>query len=104
MFNFLVTPDTVLILVNALYFKADWVHPFPVTRPSPFYITENETVTIDMMSLSKDLHYKYDEKLEAQILELPYKVNKVVQRSVSHCEAIILQSYRYLAVDNRIIY
>jgi serine protease inhibitor len=45
-------PDTVLTMVNALYFKAPWARPFrpELTRPAPFHRLDGSTVEADLMS------------------------------------------------------
>ncbi|XP_049854612.1 serpin B6-like isoform X2 [Schistocerca gregaria] len=66
---------TRLVLVNAIYFKGLWNIPFKkeVTSPMPFHVTATETKTVDMMKLQKKFMYTEAEKLEAQVVELPYK-------------------------------
>lgn len=65
--------DVRLVLTNAVYFKGDWVYQFNPnhTKPQPFYVSNNQTETADMMHLKKDLNYTEAEGV--QILELPYK-------------------------------
>jgi serpin B len=64
---------TVLILTNAIYFKALWASPFAPqrTRPDDFYTLASEKVRVDMMHLSGRFRYTDDDK--AQTLELPYQ-------------------------------
>lgn len=68
-----VAPDTVLVLVNALYFKADWKYQFPSSEQQKFYITKENSKDVDMMYITEDLKYKHDTNLGAQIVEIPYK-------------------------------
>jgi serpin B len=65
---------TQMVLVNAIYFKGDWTHPFKEkqTRSEPFYINREDMLNVRMMHLTKELHYHSDSALEAKILELPY--------------------------------
>ncbi|CAH2020518.1 unnamed protein product [Acanthoscelides obtectus] len=65
---------TRLVLVNAIYFKGKWSHPFPVaqTQTEKFYINDDEIMDVQMMHLTKNLFYKEDETLDAKVLELPY--------------------------------
>lgn len=74
--NFIVTvaSNTVLVLVNALYFKADWKYTFPPSHPQKFYVASEDSVDVDMMSISNYFKYKHDTSLGAQIVEIPYKV------------------------------
>jgi serpin B len=47
-----ITPDTALVLANAIYFKGNWARPFDPrsTRPQAFRRQDGSTVTVPMMS------------------------------------------------------
>nr|XP_023679192.1 leukocyte elastase inhibitor-like [Paramormyrops kingsleyae] len=64
-----------LVIVNALYFKGEWLHMFDrfKTREMPFKINERETKPVQMMYLQKVLPFKYIEEYDLQIVEMPYK-------------------------------
>jgi serpin B len=64
---------TVLLLTNAIYFKALWASPFAAqhTRPDDFQAPAGEKVRVDMMHLSEK--FRYAEDASAQVLELPYQ-------------------------------
>ncbi len=66
------TPDTRLAIVNAIYFKGRWVDPFQkrATADAPFHITAAQPVTAHFMH--HDAYFKYAEPAGCQILELPY--------------------------------
>ncbi len=66
------TPATVLVLTNAIYFKGDWETQFDPerTREAEFRGLGGAT-TVRMMSRKGDYGYSEDE--DVQILELPYK-------------------------------
>jgi serpin B len=68
-----VTALTRLVLVNAIYFKGDWVTKFPKeeTGPSDFRTAPGRTVTVSMMHLREKL--RYAESVAWQALELPYQ-------------------------------
>lgn len=73
-------PQTVLVLVNAIYFKAGWLHQFEKrrTKPAPFHISKDEQVQMDQMSMSaKYLNYYRSEDMNCEIVELPYLDNRV---------------------------
>ncbi|XP_021177003.2 leukocyte elastase inhibitor isoform X2 [Fundulus heteroclitus] len=69
-----VTPMTRLALVNAIYFKGNWMSRFDATntKEMPFKVNLNETKMVQMMYQMKKLPYNYIPDLGLQILELPY--------------------------------
>jgi len=75
-----ISPDTVLILSNAIYFKGSWLTQFNVedTKDRDFEMTPNNKIQVPTMVLkdSKEL-FNYTETEDLQILELPYKGNAV---------------------------
>ena len=66
-------PDTRLVLVNAVYFKAAWQHPFDprLTETAPFYPGNHRVVQAPLMH--KTTWSNYAELDHSQIIELPYK-------------------------------
>lgn len=68
------TEDTALVLVNAIYFKGKWAHPFDVhqTKTEKFYLNDVDTVDVQMMHIKTKFFYKEDDNLNAKVLELPY--------------------------------
>jgi serine protease inhibitor len=71
-----VTPQAVAaataILVNAVYFKGRWTHPFeePVTREQPFQLLDGRSKSVSMMRRVQEFNYFGSQDL--QIVELPY--------------------------------
>jgi len=67
---------TRLVLTNAIYFKGLWAIPFDQdnTNKEDFKITSDETVEVDMMSISK-IKFNYTDTNDLQILKLLYKGN-----------------------------
>lgn len=65
-----------LVLVNAVYFKAQWLQPFNSedTAEGKFYISRNEEVDVPMMHIKTFFNFKHADNLGAKILELPYEV------------------------------
>jgi len=63
---------TRLVLVNAIYLKAAWQHPFPqdATRAAPFSLPDGSTVDVPTMSTSAGLPYASGDGWRA--VELPY--------------------------------
>jgi serpin B len=67
-----VGPDTRMVLVNAIYFKADWLAQFDAnsTGDAPFYLTDGTQVTTKMMHES--MLYPYMQGNGYQAVELAY--------------------------------
>jgi serpin B len=79
--NDLVSPDSIdelvkLILVNAIYFKGNWVEKFNIdhTTQEDFHLSDGSLAKVDMMKLyGKKFNVLYDQKdLEATLCRLPY--------------------------------
>ncbi|CAG5863142.1 unnamed protein product [Menidia menidia] len=75
----LLKPGTVnsmtrLALVNAIYFKGNWMNRFDAgnTKEMPFKVNQKETTTVQMMYQMKKLPYTQIPDFGVQILELPY--------------------------------
>ncbi|XP_050994027.1 leukocyte elastase inhibitor-like [Labeo rohita] len=70
-----VTRMTRLVLVNAIYFKGNWMHIFKAreTKEMPFKINQNESRPVQMMYQSKKFPFRGIPEYELQVLELPYK-------------------------------
>jgi len=68
---------TKLVLVNALYFKGDWITKFDteLTVQQPFFLgSEDSQINVPMMNIyGKYLVGNFDQ-LDARILRIPYKV------------------------------
>lgn len=72
----LITPDTALILTNAIYFKGLWRVQFNKnnTREEEFRISPDIKIKTQMMHLSgEDAKFNYADTGDLQILELPYE-------------------------------
>ena len=69
----MITPDTRMVLTNALYFKGDWEQKFDAgkTRELLFNISRSEQVSVDMMFL-RDKWFNYTENDLVQVLEMDY--------------------------------
>ncbi|XP_007887815.2 leukocyte elastase inhibitor [Callorhinchus milii] len=70
---------TKLVLVNAIYFKGRWTKSFDKedTEERLFFISKDDSKTVNMMSLKGTFNVAYVEELETQILEIPYAENKL---------------------------
>jgi serpin B len=73
-------PLTRLVLTNAIYFKGIWVWQFDPgdTREMDFRITPTEVVKVPMMYMEPDkARFNYADLGDLQILELPYRGDKI---------------------------
>lgn len=68
-----IPPQMVMYLINAIYFKGDWLHPFDpeATTEQDFHLQEGGTVPVDMMSLGK-FELEYFSTPTYQAVDLPY--------------------------------
>ncbi len=64
---------TRMVLVNAIYFKANWETAFDEkqTQKMDFYINESSSVTCDFMFAEKEFKY-YEQGDELKAIEIPY--------------------------------
>ncbi|PSN37354.1 hypothetical protein C0J52_18814 [Blattella germanica] len=71
----ILTLDTRMVLVNAVYLKGEWLTPFydGDTQIAKFHINAQEEVDVSMMELKTEFGYKHLEEHGLQVLELPYK-------------------------------
>lgn len=72
----LLNENTSLVLVNTIYFKGLWLHPFDrkFTEKKLFYLSDTETITVDFMRhVETKFMFGKINKLNAIAVELPYK-------------------------------
>merc|ERR1719427_928341 len=64
--------DTRLILLNAVYFNANWKLPFEqlFTDKSKFYVSKNFSVDVDMMFQENEILFGKDKDLQSQMVSL----------------------------------
>ncbi|XP_067303925.1 leukocyte elastase inhibitor-like isoform X2 [Pseudorasbora parva] len=65
---------TELVLVNAIYFKANWENKFPkeATKDDQFKLNKTETKPVKMMYQSAMFPLAFIPEMNSQVLELPY--------------------------------
>lgn len=70
------TPETKLVLVNAIYFYGDWLSQFDSsnTNKREFYTSETSTIKHEFMY--QEHGYQYMENDKFQAIRLPYKGNQ----------------------------
>ena len=68
-----ITPETALVLANAIYLEAKWLHEFDSdgTRRKPFFLLDGTEVQVPAMTQSEDLaHFQ---GRDYQAVALPYR-------------------------------
>ncbi|XP_035408627.1 heterochromatin-associated protein MENT-like isoform X1 [Cygnus atratus] len=70
---------TVLVLVNAIYFKGNWEKRFleKDTSETPFRLSKTRTKPVQMMFLRDTFLILHETTMKFQIIELPYVENEV---------------------------
>jgi serpin B len=73
----ILNPLTRLVLTNGIYFKGDWASQFrkSATHDAPFYGTPGSSIKVPMMT--QQHRFRYGERDDLQILELPYAGNEL---------------------------
>ncbi|CAF0861851.1 unnamed protein product [Didymodactylos carnosus] len=74
-----VNSHTRLILVNCLYFKAQWLIQFEkdLTSTMPFQVTNTNTVNVQMMHITESSSYiNATDSIKAQVVEIPFNTTK----------------------------
>ncbi len=71
-----IDPMTIMFLINAIYFKADWASQFDkdLTDDAPFFLADGSQTTVQMMSQEEDvfIRYHHDQANGIQVVDLPY--------------------------------
>ena len=67
------SPDEILLIVNAVYFKATWLHPFEaeLTRGERFYLNDGGEVHARLMGCEE--HFSYVQMNDFQAIDLMYR-------------------------------
>jgi len=74
-----ITVDTVFVLTNALYFKANWLWEFDKekTAPADFTGADGSTMQVDMMHLAADQGLRHASVDGTDVLVMPYFGNEL---------------------------
>ncbi|XP_012500725.1 PREDICTED: serpin B4-like [Propithecus coquereli] len=66
---------TILVLVNAVYFKGQWKEKFNKedTKEGKFWLNKDTSKSVQMMNQRKFLNFALLEDVQARVLEIPYK-------------------------------
>lgn len=86
-----VNSDTLLVLVNAIYFKGNWEKPFNKERTTemPFKVSKNEEKPVQMMFRKSTFKTTYIGEIFTKILLLPYagnELNMIIMLPDEHVE------------------
>ncbi|XP_045671728.1 serpin A12 [Ursus americanus] len=70
-----ITPGTVMLLTNCIFFRARWQHEFDpkATKEEDFILDGNKRVKVPMMFRGGMYDAGYDNQLSCTILEMPYQ-------------------------------
>lgn len=87
------SPELVMLLINAIYFKGQWITRFDKTKTQPqdFFLPEGNTVKVDMMSTSGNFSLCSGEN--CQVARLPYGRDKIAMYVFLPDEGISLDSF-----------
>lgn len=68
--------STVLLLLNAIYFKGYWTIPFDkdLTKRGTFYLTSKTAIDVPLMTAYNYFKLSTVESLNARLISLPYQV------------------------------
>ncbi|XP_075849874.1 serpin B3-like [Microcebus murinus] len=66
---------TILVLVNAVYFKGQWEEKFNKedTKEGEFWLNKGTSKSVQMMNQRKSFNFALLEDVQAKVLEIPYK-------------------------------
>ena len=95
-------PETVMLLLNAIYFNSEWTHQFEkdLTKSLPFYNLGTDEVMVDTMSQIEYFNYYEDKKV--QIIELKFNEDFMSALIILPSDLIDINSYvRYLSLAYR---
>ncbi|NXI46071.1 A1AT2 antiproteinase, partial [Galbula dea] len=70
-------PLTAMVLINYVFFKADWEKPFSTsyTRQEDFFVDRETSVKVDMMYRKGYYRTYFDEELSCWLVHIPYNGN-----------------------------
>ena len=74
-----IDPETIMFLINAVYFKGAWTSPFEkeLTTDQPFKLADGQTVTVPTMYQSGS--FDYLKSADFQALRLPYGEDQQIE-------------------------
>ncbi|NWI58631.1 A1AT protein, partial [Calyptomena viridis] len=68
-------PNTLMVIVNYIYFKAYWENPFNIRGTHKDYFHVNEKTSVEVKMMTRDGFYKAfsDRKFSCEVVQMPYK-------------------------------
>lgn len=90
-----ITPELPVALINAVHFKANWLHPFGKhsTKLMDFHVRKSQKVQVPMMYMEDGLPVLYNKGLNSHVVELPYGGQELSTRSDPRYEYHGLQPF-----------
>lgn len=92
--------STIMLLLNAVYFKGKWQVPFMEnqTESRKFYLNEKDEVPVSMMNTTERFYYSNLDNVKAEMIKLPYVVSHkemslTVIKVVYSFEILLITSY-----------
>lgn len=69
------SPDTKLIMANAVYFNANWDVPFNAeyTHDAPFTVSQSEVISVPTMAQQAEVKFAEDAQLGCKMIAIPYQ-------------------------------
>ena len=97
-------PETVMLLLNAVYFKADWQHPFnpTYTYTGEFTDPTEKGKTKEVQFMTQTKNFNYYENNNVQVVELPYKNDSTSAIVILPKEKIDVDTYLKSLDDNEL--
>lgn len=94
-----VSPTTTSVVVNAVHFNGKWRTPFDEksTISAPFYASNGSQVNAKFMVGNQSDYYSYYEDNMVQVVEIPYKGNKMSM-------LVVLPKNNIADVEKRLMY
>lgn len=68
--------NSVMLLVNAIYFNGKWRRQFTETHMGDFHRTATDQLKVSYMELTDNFYYHQSNELKAKIIRLPYRGQK----------------------------
>merc|ERR1719153_142675 len=76
----MISEDTRMVLVNAIYFKSNWAKKFDRSEPMKFQISPSSIADVPMMRKTDEIFYASLDSLSSTMIELPYKGDRIVMQ------------------------